>query len=324
MNNEKVILFPKWKQTLEEDSLLALKEKRYEEALHKLDQLLDFQVNNHEIVIGKLICLMELDRYTEAQELNEHLLANKNENYYHYVHIYLTILFQTNQYKKLMEQVEYEYEAADLPGPMREQFQQLYDMSQKLNVEIEDDKHTEYISELREAVKEQNHAKQWRSIESLRKLQARPSLATEKLLVNDHVHPVTKTAIFLWLKDSGCDEDVHIHKLDMQAEINPSQITDIQANGTYKQILLLINKIESNNPTLYQLMEVLLYRYIYVRFPIMPASDDVEKIAKALTVIGETNLGVRTKSDTKPGHIVERYQDEIKLCETLYLSIIEE
>ncbi|WP_404453329.1 DUF3196 family protein [Virgibacillus necropolis] len=325
MENENVILFPKWKKTLEEDSLLALKEKRYEEALHKLDQLLDYQVDNHEIVIGKLICLMELDRYEDAQLLSEKLLENKNENYYHYVHIYLTILFQTNQYKRLMEQVEYELDAATVPQAMKEQFQQLYNMSKKMNVEIRDEKNTEYINELLEAVKEQNHLKQWRTVENLRKINALPSIkVTEKLLTESLVHPVTKTAIFMWLQDSDYNENIRIHKLDMQVEVTPSGVSDIHSLGIYKQILLLINKIELKNPTLYQLMETLLYRYIYVRYPIIPSSEHVEQIAEALTGIGETYLDIHHLEDDTPDSEVLRYQEEIKLCETLYLSIIEE
>src|SRR5690625_307338 len=68
-NNEKIILFPKWREDLQAESLLALKEKRYTEALPKLNLLLAYNVNSHEIIIGKLICLMELGQYEEAQIL---------------------------------------------------------------------------------------------------------------------------------------------------------------------------------------------------------------------------------------------------------------
>src|SRR5690625_4141626 len=110
---------------LEKESLQALKDKRFAEALYKLDKLLSYQVNNHEILIGKLICLMELGRYEEAQDLSEELLELHNDNYYHYVHIYLTILFQTNQYDVLMEQVEYELESEEIQIYIEEQYIQI-------------------------------------------------------------------------------------------------------------------------------------------------------------------------------------------------------
>src|SRR5699024_7352147 len=97
----KVILFPKWKTQLEEESLTAIKEKEYREALQKLNKLIRYNVLNHETLIGKLICLIELGNYEEAQHMCEELISRKSEYYYQYVHIYLTLLFQTSQYQLL-------------------------------------------------------------------------------------------------------------------------------------------------------------------------------------------------------------------------------
>lgn len=325
VENENVILFPTWKKTLEEESLHLLREKRYEEAILKLDQLLSYQVNNHEIIMGKLICLMELDRYADAELLSEELLTYKNKNYYHYLHIYLTILFQTSQYNRLMEQIDHAFESAPVPEPMKAQFQQLYDMSEKMNDEIEDEKYKEYINGLLDSLEAQDHVKQWGYVERIRKLNIEPSIKTAEVLLKERfVHPVTKTAIFKWLQDGGIDKNVDVHKLDMKIKVIPNQITEIESHGTFKQILLLINKMEQKNPSLYQLMETLLYRYIYVRYPIMPASKHVLQIAAALTSVGETYLGIAHPLDEELDSDVLRYKEEIQLCETLYLSIIED
>src|SRR5699024_12350339 len=95
--DDNIILFPKWKTALEEERLQALKEQRYEDALKKLNELTGYQITNHEIYIGKLICLIELRGYDEAERLCESLIEYQDENYYHYLHIYLTNLFQTRQ-----------------------------------------------------------------------------------------------------------------------------------------------------------------------------------------------------------------------------------
>jgi len=120
----KVILFPKWKTQLEEESLTAIKEKEYGEALQKLNKLIRYNVLNHETLIGKLICLIELGNYEEAQHMCEELISRKSEYYYQYVHIYLTLLYQTSQYQLLMEQIEYEHEKDEIPDPYKEQFDQ--------------------------------------------------------------------------------------------------------------------------------------------------------------------------------------------------------
>src|SRR5699024_7053056 len=118
-SQENVILFPKWKTRLEDKSLQAMKEKKYEEALENLNKLLKY----------------------------------KSAHYYHYVHMYLTILFQTSQYEALMEQVEYEFMNEQIPGMIRDQFQQLYDMSEQMKDDIKIEKHSEYINELNQAIK---------------------------------------------------------------------------------------------------------------------------------------------------------------------------
>src|SRR5690625_7528204 len=102
---------------------------------------------------------MEISRYEKAQDLNEELLELHNDNYYHYVHIYLTILFQTNQYDVLMEQVEYELESEEIPLSIEEQFIQRYNMSEQMNIDLLKEKSTEYIIELAEAVNDRKDRK---------------------------------------------------------------------------------------------------------------------------------------------------------------------
>ncbi|MFC2948506.1 tetratricopeptide repeat protein [Virgibacillus sediminis] len=322
--NDNIILFPKWKFALEEESLKALKEKRYDEALAKLDQLLSYHVDNHEIIIGKLICLMELGRYSEAQELCEELLGYRDEHYFHYVHIYLTILFQTNQYDLLMEQVEVELEGESIPSALKEQFEQLYDMSKKMqnDLVIEDSK--THIGEFWQAVEEEDHRKQWRLVESLRKSNTVEPERLLKYLMEPKVHPVVKTSIFLWLQDAESSKEVTVHKLGQQITVVPNETGGIQVNGLAKQIGLLISEIEQKNPSLFHLLNDLLYRYLYVRFPIIPPYEDALQVAEALRTVGKEYLNVHNESVIKADPAVEEYMEEIKLCDVLYYSVIED
>ncbi|SFB39403.1 Tetratricopeptide repeat-containing protein [Lentibacillus halodurans] len=322
-SQEKVILFPKWRMALEKESLLALKEKKYEEALEKLDQLLGFGVQNHEIIIGKLMCLMELNRYKEAQDFCEALLIHKDEHYYHYVHIYLTILFQTSQYELLMNQVVLEFNAKTIPDDMKEQFQQLYDMSSKMQQEIRIEKTPAYINDLFKAVAEENHAYQYTLVEQIRKMDIDPAERLQSLLADDRVHPVTKTAIFIWLQEKGISEKVLIHKLGAELIIAPDSVSKLSSHPVMKQALLIINEHEQENPTLFQFMEQLLNHYLYVKYPIMPKEDDISFVAAALTKISEDYLDIHTKKRAAEDEHVTQYMEEIKMCEALYSTIIE-
>src|SRR5699024_8681309 len=308
---ENVILFPKWRSTLEKESLLALEEKKYKEALIKLDQLLGFGVQNHEIIIGKLMCLMELNRYKDAQDFCEGLLIYKDEYYYQYVHIYLTILFQTSQYQLLMNQVEQELEANTVPEDMKEQFRQLYNMSRKMRHQIRVEKSPEYINELLKAVEEENHANQHRLVEHIRKMDVTPTDQLKALLTDDRVHPVVKTAIFIWLQEKEVSDKVPIHKLGMKLITVPDTTPSLDAHPIIQRTLLAISDQEQENPTLFQLMEPLLNHYAYVRYPIMPAQEDAVLIAEALIKIGHDFLAIHKNNMGNEDENIIQYTEEI-------------
>ncbi|RDW19333.1 tetratricopeptide repeat-containing protein [Oceanobacillus arenosus] len=319
-----VILFPKWKKTLEEESLYALQEKRYEEALQKLNKLLSFQVDNYEIIIAKLMCLMELARYEEAQSLCETLIEHKDENYYHYVHMYLTILFQTNQYEVLMEHAASELANKQLPEIFREQFTQLYDISKKMKVDIMIEKSVLLQDELTVAIEQEDHQEQWRIMENLRRMNARANDEIAALLVNKAIHPVIKTAIVYLLKDNHVAESVAVQKFDINTDVIPIEAVEITESAAFNEILFLVKDIEFENPTLYAVIKQILQHYLFVLYPIAPHQEVAYPIAEALKLIGMEYLNIHIESHENLEPTVLHYVDEIKMCETLYMSIIEE
>ncbi|WP_233881045.1 tetratricopeptide repeat protein [Virgibacillus halodenitrificans] len=323
-HSSNVILFPKWKSVLEEESLQALKEKRYKEALTKLDELISYQVDSHEVMVGKLICLMELGRENEAQEICEGLLQNRDQHYYHYLHVYLTLLFQTNQYQLLMEQVEDEYASGKTPIEMKEQFDQLYNMSKKMQLDVTIDRSTTYMNELEQAVVHKNHAEQWRIIDKLRNIDMQPSEKVIIYLADEEIHPVNKTALFCWLQQSELETAVTINKLGHTVNVVPMDTEQMMEQVFIKEIVLLLRDLEQQNPSMFQLINKLLYRYAYVRYPLSPPPEDIEHIANALIMIGKEYVSIHNLLETDKNDRVNKYIEEIKFFEALYLSIIEE
>jgi len=323
-HDSNIILFPKWKTSLEKQSLQALKEKKYKEALEKLNKLISYQIMDHEVIIGKLICLIELGRYKEAKDLCERLIDEPDEHYYHYLHIYLTILFQTNQYSLLMNYVEHELSMESIPETIREQFIQLYDLSSKMKQDINDEKTLSYEKKLNKAFEKDEFQIQWQLIETMRKMKTKPSDKIISSLINDQIHPMVKTSIFHWLQDANYSQVVSIHKFNKELYINPTEIKSIRQHPVFKQTLLIFNDVEQENPSFYNLLEQLLYRYIYVRYPFLPPKDSILLIAKALNVIGVSYMNLHDELDGDYEAEIQYYIDEIKLCQSLFLSIIEE
>src|SRR5699024_2947385 len=108
----------------------------------------------------------------------------------------------------------------------------------------------------------------------------------------------------------------------LRLTIRPTEVKDIRSHIITRQVMFQINELEQKNPTLYILLEQLFYRYAYVRYPIMPPSADVENISKALRIIGNEYLQITNNEQVNPE--IDQYITEIKTCEHLYLSIIEE
>lgn len=322
--DDNVILFPKWKIQLEEESLQALQEKKYDVALSKLDELISYHITNHEIFIGKLICLIELSRYEEAEQLCEYLIKEPDENYYHYLHIYLTILFQTNQYALLMDCIENELTSQAIPDSIREQFTQLYDLSSKMKLDIDSEKGKAYEQELQEAFETNNYQMQWRIIETMRKINYKPTKELIDFLKKEEVHPVVKTSILQWLQDLNAAQKVTVHKFGLEEIVKPQDLPDIDSHRVMKQTMLLVNELEQSNPTLHELIKQLLYRYIYVRYPFFPPTEDVLPLAQALydLAVDFMNQSEEERKETSPK--TDQYIEEIDLFQTLYLSIIEE
>lgn len=324
MESGNIILFPKWQKTLEEESIAAIKDRQFEKGLEKLDMLLSYQVKNQEIYTGKLICLMELERYEEAQELCESLLMERNENYYHYIHIYLTLLFQTNQYGLLIDIVLVELESGKVPESLVDPFKQLYEMSEKMRLDIEVDKSNIYLDSLFDAVHQDNHIEQSRLINKLRNFNMEPNEKIISLLVNEHVHPLNKSAIYIWLQEKEIAKPIDIHKFGVHIKLIPLETPKMKDSNIAQKVHARINEIEQKNPTLFQLMETLLGHYLYILYPITPPEADVEWIAKALIVVAKEYLNVfSTETANDEGKLLQ-YMKEIKTSDALYLSIIEE
>ncbi|QTM99991.1 tetratricopeptide repeat protein [Sediminibacillus dalangtanensis] len=326
---DKVIIFPKWKDALEEESLQALKEKRYEDALKKLDELIDHEIYSHEIFAGKIICLMELGETDEAEALCRHLVSLEDEYFFEYLHIYVTLLFQMSEYEQLIEIIDDVFSRKTVPEPMNSQLEQLAEMSTKLLQDKMDEEANDHINELSKAVKQGDPLRQWRIIVQSSNLKPTPYLRyLKQLLKDDRIHPVVKTAIMEWLAEQEVDSEIVVEKAESEISVNPADLKSVEDHPVTKQIKVLLREVEQENPTLYQLLEKLLYRYLYVRYPFMPGEGELIAVSHAIKIMGAKYLqleGLYHTYKKQAGELdVDTYMEEITQNEKSYFSIIEE
>ncbi|MFG6119004.1 hypothetical protein [Thalassobacillus sp. B23F22_16] len=319
-----IVMFPKWKTRLENEGLKAIQEKRYEEALKTFEPLFEHDVASHDVVTGKLVSLMELGKYEAAEELCEYLMKHDQENYYQYLHIYLTILFQTSRYEELVGLLDEIFQEEDMPQKMRTQFWQLYEVSRKLVKEDDEQQNNKLIDEFFEGLSNEDIHMQWRSIIKLRKLSAAPYIQPfTELLKSKEVHPIIKTGIIQWFQEHQVDINLEISKFGLTERVNPAQLKELHSDYVMQQLKMRLGDMEQKNPTMYDIVQNLLYRYLFVRYPLFPTEEEAPQIVAALRQLGHEYLQLPVP-EMENEEEVENYKQEILLCEQHYTLIMEE
>lgn len=321
-HHEKIVLLPSFRQTLEEQGLNALKNKDYQDALNAFNKLIAHRVVNHEVIMSKIICLVELDELEEAQSFCEYILNNKREPYDEYLHIYLTITFQMGEYELIIDKIAEELAGRSIPTSFKNQYRQLYEMSILMKEEIDRKETEEYIRELKKAFDKTDYVKQWNFISKLRQLKSSKVNKFTDYLAKVEVHPAIKTAIILWLKDMGSSHVVTVYKNGLTTDVIPKKLVTIENDPSFYKIKEGISYMEQENPTLYDLLTKLLYRYFYVNYPL----DLTEEAIKYLPItINELAKQIETNQPTNhDDEKINQYIKELKNCEALYLSVIED
>lgn len=315
-------MFPKWKVTLERVGLEALKEKRYKDASEAFEPLVEYGAANIDVITGLLMSWIELGLYDEAEELCQEQMKEDFEQYYHYLHIYITILFQSNQYEEIVNLLDEVFESEDIPHQSRTQLWQMYEVSRKLLEDRHKEEGTKFFDELMDALNTDDIHKQWLAIDQLKKQSPEPFLGdVRKILMEESVHPLIKSSIIEWFRDGGVEESVSILKFGQTSTVVPSELTQLHSDYIIKQIQMRLGQIEQNNPTMYEMINRLLYHYCYVRYPIFPDEKEVPILVEALKQLGHEYLQLPFSINEELDN-VDQYKSEIELCEQHYVFIV--
>ncbi|WP_082233679.1 tetratricopeptide repeat protein [Halobacillus massiliensis] len=319
--NGEVVLFPKWKSTLENVGFNAVKEKRYTEAVESFMTLLNHEVASHEVITALLMSLIELGQYEKAEDLCQEQMKIEEDHYYQYLHIYITILFQDNRYQELIDLLDEVFETEDIPHQNRTQLWQMYEVTKKLLADAHKEESDQLEMDFEKAIRENELHKQWAAISQLKKQPLPADLTLYKeLLKKNEVHPIIKTEMILWFRDMEMAETVTIKKFGSEIEIVPEKLNSFQSDYIIQQIQLRLGAIEQENPTMYEMVQRLLRNYCYVRYPLYPTEHEVDIIVEALKQLGYEYLQLPYEkvSDDRRIH---KYKEEIELCDQHYMIL---
>ncbi|QHS22932.1 tetratricopeptide repeat protein [Virgibacillus sp. MSP4-1] len=325
--HQDVVIFPGWKRQLEQDGLEALKEKRYEDALEKILLLEDFEAASYEILTGKVICYIELGRFDEAIALCRKLMKEDEDNYYKYLHIYITVLFQTSQYEEITSLLDEIFATEDVPYTYREQFQQIYDLSQNFNQDQDhnkyNDKEIEYFVHNLDGGSFQE---QWRLLSLLRKKPLQDYVDDFIPFFGDsELNPVMKTGLLQWFMEQEINKDIEVDKFNQIKIVNPTELNDIMDQAFAKEVMNSLDWVEQQDPTLFEFTRQILFRFLYIYFPFVPEQKDQTVITEAILSLALEYLQMDDEYSMENEDSEEReyWKNEIQELEKKYFSQIE-
>src|SRR5699024_8247971 len=132
--DKKVILHPSSAQALMDESLQAIEQEDFQTALTNLEQLFAHGLENFQINIGKIICLIQLGEQTDAILFCEEVMEDEtNEHFFDYLFYYVTLLFEANEYAKLIAYIDSLEKNMDVDPAHRASYEEMYDMCVEMN-----------------------------------------------------------------------------------------------------------------------------------------------------------------------------------------------
>lgn len=278
-NNEeaKIIPFPNLSDKLAEKGMEALQQKQFENSLQYFEQLLDLEPKHFQANFGKAISLVELGMLEEAAYLCEQMLKEGIGEYFEVLQVYASILVQLEKYETIVNTLEVVIQEEKLPPNAAEYFYQLLEFSRKM-VEANNKERAIHsltdseLKELNEALHGDQIEKQLFAINNLSRKPDKQSLNLLKnYLKDEEKDPVLKSIILQKLAEQNINEKIKIHKFSKEITVNPSNIKNTyEAPFSQHVIKLLGEKIENENPSLYDISLQIWSHYLFSLYPFKP------------------------------------------------------
>ncbi len=326
--NEKheIVMFPGWKKELEEQSKSAIEHKNFEEALLHIHKLESFNAASNEILIAKIICLSELGRNEQAIGLCRKLMKEDEPNYYQYVHIYLNILFQSNQYSEVMDTLHQIENDRELPPQYQAHFQVLYDQCEQYLSSAGGEDAEKDMDHFIESLENGHFKEQWKLLSYHRNFPIRPFLPSIKpYFIDTKLNPVIKTGLLQWCMDEEVNEPIEIEKFDRNMWVTPTELNDILETVFSERVLYFLDEVEQNDPTMYAFTKQILYRYLYIIFPFTPDMKEAKDVADAVLALAERYLTLDERmNDQSYSETQQNWMEQIEHYEKVFFSQIDD
>lgn len=289
--DENIVYFPKLKERLVDKGMQALQARDYHVAINFFEQLVEVDPDHSQGNIGMVLCLIELKDLEEAKERCETILKRDIGDYFDTVQIYISILIQLGEYTESKEIIEALFQEEKVPAHLREHFEQILQFSEKmvLNIEKDDNRVNRYeLKEIVAKLESENREEQLAAIQEIDQVNDVSILPyLEKYLLNPTADPINKTILLTIVKEKSLARKLDIHKFGKQFQLDIDALTDpFNHPFNIKVLNLVSNRLEQENPTLFELNKQLWWNYILSIYPNLPDPLDERLWSHALLMAG--------------------------------------
>lgn len=271
---DNVILFPGLEKRLLEKGLDYLKQQKYRDAIHFLEQALDHDPENSDVYVGLVLANYEAGNTHQAKEMVAKMLRSGMGDYIQVIDMYLMILVQLNEYNEVVTTIEALLEEREIPADKHEHFITMLEFGRRmLNGETEmepvESFEEEPVEEELNLFDYKNPNDQVMVAASLAKMNIRPYIIKIREYVgSEDGHPFLKTMLLNILKEQEYAEETHVLKFGWAESLIPAKLPElkdfIENSGV---IQLLSREIENDDPVLFENVQSLVDRYFFLIYP---------------------------------------------------------
>ncbi|WJE51916.1 hypothetical protein QRE66_21920 [Bacillus cereus] len=289
-----VVLFPQLSERYIDQGFMALRERKFEDALHCFEVLRQYNGETEQTELASVICLLELKRMEESKERCEQLLETGTVLFGDILETYVTILVQTNDYVGVIETVEEVLQKKELTVEQREKLAQLAQFAENMlsGEEVTPIESDFDLEEFSENLFVESFGQQLQVINALLLKDLEKALpALQKFLIDDTRHPYLKTSIIYKMVEKRMEEEIEVEKFGERIVIIPAHLGH---NDEYskKVIHILSNRLENDNPNMFEAI-IIYWREIQTSiFPFPLLMDKHEVWAAVLERIGRKRFGL--------------------------------
>lgn len=270
-----VILFPNLDQRFLEKGLEYLQDKKYQPAVGLFEEALTLSPDNRDVYIGLLLAYYESGMYEKAKLVGKEMLRRGIGEYFDTVELYLMVLVQLHEYEEIATTIDALLDEKEIPREKIDHFTKLLDFARRRKDENWEDDYGVSAPESEERqeslglLDNQNENKLILIIAELANKNTRLYIDEIKTYLSQpEGHPFLKTMLLSILKEQEYEKEIVVNKFKRERTVIPAQLFDMNENMQKLEIEReLQNKLESENPVLYEQIRGLLERQMFLLYP---------------------------------------------------------